>query len=180
MQSYIDIANKNGIVLIDKGKCQFCGADVSNGVKECVDIFNNKLEPSIDFYNPKNLIYKFLSVDAHTLQHPEIHGRWNNHLHLTRLHLILKHQINWTYKSSTILSKCLDKYKQAHLDEYLIPPKPSERGTLTITDIIKHSKNEKKFKEMIKKWAMEVYKSWNKHHETVEKIAKIYLETISN
>ncbi len=180
MQSYIDFANKNGVVLLEKGKCQFCGANVSDGIKDCVDLFNNKLDASLNFYNPENYIYKFLSVDAHTLQHPEIHGRWNNHLHLTRLHLILKYKINWTYKSSTILSNCLNKYKQTHLDEYLIPPRPLERGSLTITDIINHSQNEQKFKEMIKRWSVEVYTSWNKYHITVEKIAENYIDNTSS
>ena len=179
MQSYIDFANKNGIVLLEKGKCQFCGADVSAGIKECVDMFNNELDSSLDFYHPDNLIYKFLIVDAHTLQHPEVHGRWNNHLHLSRLHLILNHKINWTYKSSTRLSRCLNKYKQTHLDEYLIPPGPLERGSLTITDIISHSKNEQKLKEMIGRWAMEVYTSWDQYHRTVEKIAEKYINNTS-
>ncbi len=120
-----------------------------------------------------------MSVDAHTLQHPEIHGIWNNHLHLTRLHLILNYKINWTYKSSTILSGCLNKYKQTHLDEYLIPPRPLERGLLTITDIIDHSQNELKFKEMIRKWAMEVYTSLDQCHKTVEKITEKYIDNTS-
>jgi len=57
MQNYIDFANKNGIVLLEKGKCQFCGANVSDGIKECVDIFNTEFDSSLDFYNPENLIY---------------------------------------------------------------------------------------------------------------------------
>ncbi|MEE9361156.1 MAG: DUF5946 family protein [Cellulophaga sp.] len=177
MQNYIDFANKNGISLLNKGKCQFCGANVIEGIKECVDTFNKGFVSIIDFYNPNNTIYKFLSVDAHTLQHSEIHGRWNNHLHLTRLHLIFNYETNWTYESTPKLSKCLNKYKQTHLDEYLIPPRPLERGLLTISEIMNQSINEHKCKEMIRKWAQEVYKSWEKHHKTVEKIAEQYINT---
>jgi hypothetical protein len=90
MQDYKDFAKKNDIKLLDKGNCQFCGASIDGVIAECVDMFTNSLDNVIDFYNPINLIYKILSVDAHTLQHPGIHGRWNNHLHLTRLHLIKK------------------------------------------------------------------------------------------
>ncbi len=179
MQNYIDFANKNGITLLDKGKCQFCGGNVIEGIKECIDTFNNELDSIIDFYNPNNTIYKFLSVDAHTLQHSEIHGRWNNHLHLTRLHLIINYKINWTYESTSKLSRCLNSYKQAHQEEYLISPKPFERGLLTISEVINHSENEDKCKEMIRKWALEVYKNWEKYHKTVEEIAEQFINTRS-
>ena len=40
MQNYIDIAQKNDITLLGKGKCQFCGADTIRGVHECVEIYS--------------------------------------------------------------------------------------------------------------------------------------------
>ncbi|CAM1346967.1 DUF5946 family protein [Tenacibaculum insulae] len=177
MQDYTDNAKKNGVVLIEKGKCQFCGADVEEGIKNCVDISNQGFEYQIDFLDFNNLIYKFLSVDAHTLQHSEIHGRWNNHLHLTRLHLIFKYKIKWTHQSTLKLSKSLNIYKKLHLDEHLTPPKPLERGLLSITDVVKKSKNEEEYKEMIKEWALEVYNCWERHHKTVGKIAEQYINT---
>lgn len=176
MQHYTDYANKNGVTLIKEGKCQFCGADVKNGIKDCVDIFNQGFEEQIDFLNFNNIIYKFLSVDAHTLQHSEIHGRWNNHLHLTRLHLIFKYKVKWTHQSTLKLSKCLNLYKKLHADEHLIPPKPLERGMFSITDVIKMAKNEGECKKMIEKWALEVYDSWKKEHKSVEKIAELFME----
>ncbi|MFZ1806223.1 MAG: DUF5946 family protein, partial [Cyclobacteriaceae bacterium] len=94
MQDYIALAEKNGVVLLDKGKCQFCGAHTQRGIHECLEIFNLGFQ-DIDFSNTENHIYRFWIVDAHTLQHPEIHGRWNNHFHLTRLHLIFKYDVQW-------------------------------------------------------------------------------------
>ncbi len=176
MQSYIDFANKNGILLLDKGKCQFCGANVSEGIKECIDIFNNELDFLLDFYNPENLIYKFLSVDAHTLQHPEIHGRWNNHFHLSRLHLIFKYDIKWSYKLSPKLSDYLNKYKVHKQDEYLIPPEILKRGNITTTDILETSTNETQCKVLIREWALDVYEKWSNYHGVVDKIAKGFLD----
>jgi len=129
MQDYIDLAEKNGIKLLDKGKCQFCGANTKRGIHECLEIFNIGFQ-EIAFSIPENHFYRFLIVDAHTLQHPEIHGRWNNHFHLTRLHLIFKFYIRWTYNLSPKLSDYLNKYRVHKQDEYLYPPKLLERGGL--------------------------------------------------
>ncbi|WP_424963752.1 DUF5946 family protein [Ekhidna sp.] len=123
MQDYIDLAKKNGVVLYDTGHCQFCGAATKRGVHECVEIFSLGFQ-QIDYSRTENHIYRFLSVDAHTLQHPEIHGRWNNHFHLTRLHLILRQQVMWNYKLSPELSDHLNRYKAQHMDEILNPPQP--------------------------------------------------------
>ncbi len=87
---------KNGVTLQDTGPCQFCGADTKRGVHECLEIFNPGFQ-DIDYANLVNHVYRFLIIDAHTLQHPEIHGRWSNHFHLTRLHLIFKYSIKWSY-----------------------------------------------------------------------------------
>ena len=92
MQDYISFAEKNGVSLLDSGACQFCGAEVQRGVHECLEIFNLGFQ-QIDFSNPENHLYRFFIVDAHTLQHSEIHGRWNNHFHLTRLHLIFERNV---------------------------------------------------------------------------------------
>ncbi|MBC2845232.1 DUF5946 family protein [Winogradskyella flava] len=174
MQDYTDFAEKNGVKLLKDGKCQFCGANTKNGVRECLEIFNLGFQ-EIDFSDTKNYIYRFLIVDAHTLQHPEIHGRWNNHFHLSRLHLIFKYNIKWTYKLSPQLSDYLNKYKLHNQGEYLNPPKILERGNIRTTDIIEKSTNETSCKDLIKKWALEVYNKWNNSHEVADYIAKEFL-----
>lgn len=149
MQNYIDFAEKNGVKLLGEGACQFCGADTKRGIHECLEIFNLGFQ-EIDFSKTENHFYRFLIVDAHTLQHPEIHGRWNNHFHLSRLHLIFRYDINWTYKLSPKLSDCLNKYKIHHSDEYLTPPEKLNRGKITTTDIKSKSTNEQECKDLIK------------------------------
>ncbi|WP_027419647.1 DUF5946 family protein [Crocinitomix catalasitica] len=174
MQDYIDLAAKNGVTLLDDGNCQFCGANTQRGIHECLEIFNLGFQ-IIDFSPIENHIYRFLIVDAHTLQHPEIHGRWNNHFHLTRLHLIFKYQMQWTYALSPKLSDHLNKYKLQKEDEYLNPPELLKRGNITTTDIKEKAINEEVCKEMIREWALTVYDKWSKYHNIVEEIAKGFL-----
>ncbi len=174
MQNYVDLAEKNGVILFDNGKCQFCGANTKRGIHECVEIFNLGFQ-DIDFSNTENHFYRFLIVDAHTLQHPEIHGRWNNHFHLSRLHLIFNYNIKWTYDLSPKLSDYLNTYKVQKQDEYLNPPNVLERGDITTTDIMESSSNETRCKRLIKNWALEVYTKWNMHHNKVDIIAKEFL-----
>ncbi|MEO9871439.1 DUF5946 family protein [Ekhidna sp.] len=171
MQDYISIAEKNNVVLLDKGVCQFCGANTTRGVHECVEIFSLGFQ-SIDYSKKENHSYRFLSVDAHTLQHPEIHGRWNNHFHLLRLHLIFIYKTHWNYQLSPKLSDHLNAYKVNKPDEFSIPPEIYQRGSITTTDIIARSNDEDKCKKMIKKWAEEVYQAWNDYHTLIDEIAK--------
>ncbi|WP_203256561.1 DUF5946 family protein [Hyunsoonleella ulvae] len=173
MQDYIAFAHKKNIVLLDKGKCQFCGANTKHGIHECLEIFN--LDIGIDVSKLQNHIFKFLIVDAHALQHPEIHGRWSNHFHLTRLHLIFKYDINWTYKMSPKLSNQLNIYKSKKQYEVLIPPETMQRGLITSTDILEKPKSPSETKEWIKKWAWSTYDSWDANHKVVDVIAHQFL-----
>lgn len=176
MQDYNDLANKNGVTLLDIGKCQFCGAETTKGVHECVEIFSLGFQ-LIDYSKPENHFYRFITVDAHTLQHSELHGRWNNHFHLTRQHLMFHYQIHWNYQLSPKLSDYLNVYKASKSEEYLEPPKLLERGNITTTDILDKAKDESECQVMIKKWGIEVYNSWSRHHEIVDRIASEYLKS---
>ena len=173
MQDFIDQANKNGTILLDKGRCQFCGADYQKGIFECMDNYNNGIQ-FLDFNNSEHHISRFLSVDAHALQHPEIHGRWSNHFHLTRLNLILDKKQTWDYKKSPLLSNYLNVYKQNRPNEFLAVPKPLDRGKITAKDLTKATTSVECI-EQIKKWADEVYHSWNSNQSIVSQIADGFL-----
>ncbi len=175
MQSYIDLAEKNGVTLYDEGICQLCGANTNHGVHECVEIFSLGFQ-LIDYSKPENHIYRFLSVDAHTLQHPEIHGRWNNHFHLTRQHLIFEYKIFWNYNLSPKLSDHLNIYKADNSNEFLAPPEVLKRGSVTTTDIRDNATNELECQTMIEKWGQAVYQSWSQYHELVDKIAQKFID----
>ena len=175
MQDYTEFAKKNGVILEDEGPCQFCEAKFSRGIHECINVFNVGFE-SIDFNTSENHIFRFLIVDAHALQHPEIHGRWSNHFHLTRLLLIFEHSIKWSYNLSPKLSDVLNQYKNQHPNEILAPPSIGDRGRITSFDIQASINDPKTCKELIFKWAKEVYESWSNHHSIVQKIGTRFLE----
>ena len=174
MQDYIDLAEKNGVILINSGTCQFCGSNTTRGIHECMEIFNLGFQDN-DYLKIENQVYRFLIVDAHSLQHPEIHGRWNNHFHLTRLHLIFKYKVTWTYKLSPKLSDYLNTYKVQNQNEYLNPPKALQRGNITASDILEKPRSEAEKKEWLTKWALEVYDIWRPNHAVVDEIAKDFL-----
>lgn len=174
MQDFIDQAIKNGVTLLHEGKCQFCGADYKRGIFDCMDNYNNGIA-LLDLNNPQYYISRFLIVDAHALQHPEIHGRWSNHFHLARLNLILDKKQHWDYKKSPLLSNYLRTYKLKRTDEFLTPPKPLKRGNITAKDLAKATTADECV-EWIMKWANEVYYAWNTSHLLVEQIANGFLE----
>jgi hypothetical protein len=118
---------------------------------------------------------RFLSVDAHALQHPEIHGRWSNHFHLIRLHLILQKKQTWDYNKSPRLSDYLNKYKSNKPNEFLKAPAPLDRGIITANDLTMVTTAEE-CAELISKWADEVYQSWSSNHEVISQIADGFLE----
>ncbi|MFY8021344.1 MAG: DUF5946 family protein [Bacteroidia bacterium] len=173
MQDFIDQANKNGIALLDSGSCQFCGADYQKGIFDCMDHYNNGLQ-LLDFDNPEHHISRFLSVDAHALQHPEIHGRWSNHFHLTRIYLILHKGIRWDYKKSPLLSDYLNAFKLKNPNAVLPIPKPLERGKISSKDLTRTTTSNDCI-ATIKKWADEVYQSWGASHLLISEIAEDFL-----
>jgi hypothetical protein len=120
-----------------------------------------------------------MSVDAHALQHPEIHGRWSNHFHLTRLHLILKKKQTWDYNKSPLLSDYLNRYKSNKPNEFLKAPESLNRGRITAKDLTNAATAEECAQRIIK-WADEVYHSWNSNHEIVSQIAEGFLANYYN
>lgn len=178
MQDFIDQANKNGVTLFDKGNCQFCGAAHQKGIFDCMDHYNNVLQ-FLDFNNSEHHIIRFLSVDAHALQHPEIHGRWSNHFHLTRLNLMLHKKQTWDYKKSPLLSDYLNNYKLNKQNEFLVVPEPLDRGKITTKDFMTMATADE-YIELIEKWADEVYHSWGSNHILVSQIADGFLANYNN
>jgi hypothetical protein len=133
----------------------------------------------LDFNNHDHHISRFLSVDAHALQHPEIHGRWSNHFHLTRLNLILDKKQTWDYKKSPMLSDYLNAYKLERPNEFLLIPNPLNRGKITAKDLI-HLTTANECVDLIKEWADEVYHSWSSSHSLVSQIADGFIESYYN
>jgi hypothetical protein len=163
MKSWREQAEKNGLTIIEEGNCQLCNARTKKGLIECVDkssMIIHKLDHDLGI---KNMTI-FLCVDAHALQHGEIHGRWNNHFHLTRLNLILNRKVQWNYKLSPVLSRILDAYKLAHKGEIIGNPKCHERGRISVVDLEK-VKSDIDYIDIVNQWAFEVYNKFVSGHK---------------
>lgn len=81
MHDWQSYAAKHGIALQETGPCQFCGAPVSDGVAECHQNVHHIAE-LLDYNDPATYMTRFYAVDAIALQHYELHGPWNNYIHL--------------------------------------------------------------------------------------------------
>jgi len=177
MQDWREQAKKNGIQIIGKGKCQLCGANTLSGIVECVEklgLVSHRLNHSDGVAN----MTIFKCVDSHMLQHPEIHGRWNNHYHLSRLNLILHQNIRWDYHYSTILSNVLDEYKSRNFNKKIKSPEIGNRGILTISDI-EEIESENEYKELVNEWTKCVYESYIDGHKIAEEISKKFINKIN-
>ncbi|MEF3310467.1 DUF5946 family protein [Paenibacillus sp. GYB004] len=151
------------------GRCQFCGSKTNGGVFECFDVFNAVAVSSVDITG----ISQFIYADAHALQHSEVHGTWNNNLHLTRQYLILVRNVKWNYSKTPPLSNVLDKYKLKRPED-MIPPLPVlARGRTTITDLVGLKQEE--FSKMLLQWANDVYQSYVRYHSIAKVVGDLYI-----
>jgi hypothetical protein len=173
MQDFITYAKTHGIQLLSEGPCQFCGSGVSKGVVECHGNAHHLTEV-LNFNNPGHFETRFLSVDAMALQHCELHGKWNNHIHLTRLFLIIHNNVSWNYSKTPLLSNIINRYKE-NCSEFLIPPPPKQRGNITTSDLIQCDTTVELISK-VREWAMEVFHAFGDHHNVVSTIADMYID----
>ena len=74
-----------------------------------------------------------LTIDAHALQHPELHGKKNNAYHLLSLCWLLEHN------GSPAIGKT-PKWLQQHFSNNISLPQlepPKKRGEITVVDLSK-------------------------------------------
>jgi hypothetical protein len=171
MQDFASYAAKHGIELSGQGWCQFCGARVTGGVFECHQNAHH-LSQVLDFNDPAHYQTRFLSVDALALQHCELHGPWNNHIHLTRLFLIFENGVAWDYSKTTQLSNVINNYKR-NRSESLVPPPCGQRGKTTTSDLLVALSAEQAVAK-VREWASDVFHAFQDHHLLVSSIARMY------
>ena len=169
-------ARKHGIILFSEGSCQFCGSEVQGGVFEC-HANAQRLTDVLHFNNPKHYETRFLSVDAMALQHCELHGPWNNHIHLTRLSLIFENKVTWEYSKTAQLSNIINQYKKNECAS-LVPPPRGQRGRTTSSDLLKTASADECI-AIVRQWAEDVYYAFEDHHALVTYSRKIYGEILS-
>ena len=163
MKDYIVQAGKNQIRLSSSGSCQLCGSAVKGGIHECVDMFEGLCSRALS--DPRFAQVHLLAVDAHALQHPEIHGKLSNHFHLLRLHLLLQRGAD---PALGVRHAVLDDLL-SHPTGWpaLKAPAPGHRGSVTVAEVACEPPEE--HETGVRAWAGSVYAAWRLHHEWAER-----------
>lgn len=163
MQDFRLQAVKNGVALVESGACQFCGAAVERGVAQCLDLLG-ELAGRVRNERAYGAVHLF-SVDAHALQHPEVHGRLNNHVHLLSLCLMLERGASAAMGSR---KPAVEKFLALGREwPPLVPPPAGERGALTAKDVADASIEERP--ELARRWGEQVWEAWRAHQPWVRR-----------
>ncbi len=171
-RTYTEFAEANGVELPDGGPCPFCGADFERGVHACVEVFELGFGV-LDLSAPEDHRYRFFIVDAHALQHPELHGRWSDHFHLARLELVLGRGVAWSYSMSPRMSRALDAYKLGAPDEVLEVPPPGERGEVTAARVRAAQDDPEACRAVIVDWASSVLEARSAAKEAITELVAL-------
>lgn len=172
MPKWLEQAIKNDVEILEDGQCQLCGSDTLHGITECVATAA-KLVHRVSHEKGVQRQTIFLCIDAHALQHPQIHGRWNNHFHLARLHLIVHEKVQWTYDDSETLNIVLDAYKVKHAQELIHVPDAGGKSCLTVIDV-DACPSEEEFIAMVWQWAEQVYAEHATSHDVAHRLATLF------
>lgn len=136
--------------------CSLCNAPVDQGVKGCFELFSELCARG--YTDTRYGAATFYGVDAHALQHPEIHGKKNNAAHLLRLHWIFE---RGAYAHSGSIPKWWQHYLQRR-DVPLLAP-PTSRGQLTVVDVASAT-TVQEYTDRMEEWARSVYSAWYAYH----------------
>jgi hypothetical protein len=178
MPKWVEQAAKNDLEILEDGQCQLCGSDTLHGITECVNTAG-KITHKISQEKGIQHMTIFLCVDAHALQHTLIHGRWNNHFHLTRLHLILQDEVQWNYDLTAVLNEVLDDYKRHHPNEAVVDADAHHQATITVIDV-DASHDEEEYVELVWQWSEQVYASFSESHTIARKISTLFHQRCMN
>jgi hypothetical protein len=147
--------------------CPLCGAEVPGG--DCTTLFHELLAREY-----MDIVYSavhLLTVDCHTLQHPEDHGVKNNAFHLTRLCWILEHGGNPRIGQGP-------RWLQEHFNTAQTPAEldpPAKRGAITVA-YVHAAENAQQHQARVREWAASVWEAWSVHHEW----ARAFLQEIKD
>jgi hypothetical protein len=139
--------------------CHCCSARVREGLKGCFELFLERC--TLGYAPPEYRQAMFYGVDAHALQHPEIHGRKSIAGHLLRLHWIFEHG---EHARVGRVPQWWQQYLECEEIQYLEPPKL--RGAVTVTDeVLVAAETAREHAAAMQYWAWSVYQAWHEHHE---------------
>lgn len=144
--------------------CQFCGAAVESGPDSCLLLLAQLAERARaeKIYAQAHLF----SVDAHALQHPELHGQLSSRVHLLSLCLTLERGASASIESR---KPPVEKFLTLGRDwPSLDAPPAGRRGTLTVRNVLAASPSERPFRA--RQWAEDVWQAWQPHHPWVRRM----------
>ncbi|HEY3227933.1 MAG TPA: DUF5946 family protein [Roseiflexaceae bacterium] len=137
--------------------CRCCGAHVPNGVQGCFELYTQlSVQPVAQAAPPAASTYR---VNAHALQHPEIHGKTNNAAHLLWLCWLFEYDGDADLPGGP-------PWWQRNPKRSEVPTlvAPDFRGALTVVDVARApSPNEHLM--LAEQWARAVYHAWQAHHD---------------
>ncbi|MBC8077681.1 MAG: hypothetical protein H7Y32_16515 [Chloroflexales bacterium] len=105
----------------------------------------------------------FYGVDAHALQHPELHGKKNNAAHLLRLCWVIERD---AHAQSGTVPAWWQRYL-ARSDVPLLAP-PKVRGSITVVDVA-GAANPAQYAALMRRWAEDVYADWWAHDDWAQR-----------
>ncbi len=141
-------------------RCLCCGAPVAEGVKGCWELYAGLGERA--YADPAYATVTFYGVDAHALQHPEIHGKKNNAAHLLRLHWIFTRDM---YSQANTIPRWWQAYLQGNNIPHLDPP--PLRGDITVVQVVA-AQAAPAYAAAMQAWGRSVYDAWAAHHGWAE------------
>ena len=137
-----------------------CKAKVVGGEEGCQKLFERVLKK--EYSNPAYGGVHLLTMNCYALQHSEIHRKNSNAFHLLRLGWMLARE-----KDKKIGKTELDFRSYAKdLRNFPFLSPPQNRGKMTIADI-PLDKDAKVHARCVVKWANEVWRAWEAHHQWV-------------
>jgi hypothetical protein len=149
--------------------CQCCGAAVEEGLKGCFELFAELCARG--YTDPQYGAATFYGMDAHALQHPEIHGKKNNTGHLLRLCWIFE-------RGAQAQSGTVPKWWQTYIgrNDIISLEPPLDRGKMTVVEVAA-AKTPEEYEALMQQWALSVYKAWHGHHDWAKsELARIFKE----
>jgi len=109
--------------------------------------------------DPAGQAVALLGVDAHALQHPEIHGYKSNAFHLIRLCWIMEFCGNPRIGQGP-------RWLQVHFDGKppipMLEP-PNDRGSVTAADVAAAA-SAQEYADRMRAWGQAVWQAWSAYH----------------
>jgi len=159
-----------------RNSCHCCHARVREGLKGCFELFLERC--TLGYTQMEYRQAMFFGVDAHALQHPEIHGNRSSAGHLLRLHWIFE---RGQQDRAGRVPQWWQRYLEREEVPYLAPPPSDQRGDVTLThEALVAADTPREHAAAMQFWAWSVYQAWQRHHEWADDTLARVLQAYSS